>query len=416
MFRVLLTIALTGFLQSSLLSADNWFQFLGPTGDGHSASENVPVEWSESKNIRWKTEIHDRGWSSPVIWGQQIWMGTATEDGKKLYAVCVDAETGKVVHDLHLFDVEEPQEIHKLNSYASPTPIIEEGRVYMHFGSPGTACLDTNTGEVLWERRDLPCHHWRGAGSSPIFYNNLLIIHYDGYDFQYVVALDKKTGDTVWKRDRMPYIDYGTDNGDFMKAYCTPIVINIDGQDQLISPTSKACVALNPQTGEELWKVTYSEFSATVKPLFGHGMLFINTGFGKAKLYAVKAGGSGDVTESHIAWIASKSIPSKPSQVLVGDHLYMVHDQGVATCMDAKTGEIAWQERITGNFSSSLIVAGGNVYAFDQEGKSVVFEANPKEYKVVAENTLDKGCMASPAVYKDDLIVRTETHLYRIGK
>ncbi len=414
MFRLLLCL-LVCFQGLTLTAQDNWFQFLGPNGDGRTSSEKLPLNWSETQNVKWKTEIHDRGWSSPVLWGKQIWMGTATADGHKLYAVCVDAETGNIIHDLHLFDVAEPQEIHKLNTHASSTPIIEEGRVYMHFGSYGTACLDSASGQVLWERRDLPCNHWRGAGSSPIFYRDTLIMHYDGHDYQYVVALDKRTGETVWKTDRAPYIDYGTDDGDQMKAYATPLVVTIDGRDQLISPTSKACVAYDPATGKELWKVTYSEFSATIKPLYGHGMLFINTGFGKAKLYGVREGGTGDVTDSHVAWIQSKSIPSKPSMILDGEHLFMVHDQGVASCVEARTGEIVWQDRLTGNYSSSLLGAPGRIYAFSQEGKATVFAAAP-EFKILADNALDSGFMASPAVYGDDLILRTETHLYRIGE
>jgi outer membrane protein assembly factor BamB len=397
------------------LSAEgDWYQFQGPSGNNHTTSDKLPLTWSETENVKWKTPIHGRGWSSPVIRDRQIWMGTASPDGHKMYAVCVDAESGEIVHDIHLFDVEEPREIHKLNSYASPTPIIEEGRVYMHFGSYGTACLDTKTGSVLWQRRDLPCNHWRGPGSSPIFYKNLLIVHYDGYDYQYVAALDRRTGETVWKTDRTPYIDYGTDDGDLMKAYCTPIVVNIEGRDQLISPTSKATVAYDPNSGQELWKVTYDEFSATAKPLYGDGMFFINTGFGKAKLYAVRAGGSGDVTESHVEWIQSKSIPSKPTPLLIDGLIYMIHDAGTAICVESTTGDIVWQSRVSGNYSASPLAAPGRIYLFDQEGKTTVIQTG-REFKVLAENYLEKGFMASPAVYGDDLILRTETHLYRIG-
>lgn len=411
-----LIFSLIAILFSTLAFAaeGDWYQFQGPTGDNHTTSDKLPLRWSETENIKWKTAIHGRGWSSPVIWDHQIWMGTATPDGHKMSAVCADAESGKILHDIHLFDVEEPREIHKLNSYASPSPIIEAGRVYMHFGSYGTACLDTKTGSVLWERRDLPCHHWRGPGSSPIFYKNMLIVHYDGYDYQYVVALDKATGETVWKTDRAPYVEYGTDNGDIMKAYSTPIVVSIEGQDQLISPTSKATVAYDPNSGKELWKVTYDEFSATAKPLYSDGIFFINTGFGKAKLYAVRAGGSGDVTASHVEWIQSKSVPSKPTPLLVDGLIFMIHDAGTATCLDAKTGEIVWQERVSGNYSASPLASPGRIYMFDQDGKTAVIEAG-REFKILAENQLEKGFMSSPAVYRDDLILRTETHLYRIG-
>ena len=373
----------------------NWPQFRGPGADGHSAATGLPVSWSEQDNVVWKTAIPGRGWSSPVIWGDQIWMGTATPDGKLMSAVCVHRVSGKILHNLPLFENEKPRFCHAMNSYASPTPVIEDGRVYIHFGSYGTACLDTSNGETLWARRDLPCDHFRGPGSSPILYKNMVVIHYDGFDFQYVVALDKKTGDTIWKRDRD--IDFGTDNGDIFKAYCTPIVIQVNGKPQLISPASKATLAYDPETGKELWRVRYTGFSATAQPLFGHGMVFINTGFGKADMVAVRPDGSGDVTESHVKWHVKKSLGSKPSQVLVGDLIFNVSDAGVGSCLDAKTGETVWTKRIGGKYSSSLLAADGRVYYLSHEGKATVIKA-AREYTELASNQLDDGFMASPAV------------------
>lgn len=390
-----------------------WPQFLGPQGDGHSKATGLPLTWSESENVVWKTPIHGRGWSSPVIWGDQIWLTTATPDGKKRYALCVDRKTGKILRDLLLFTVEKPQEIHTFNSYASPSPVLEKGRAYVTFGSVGTAAIDTVTGKVLWTRDDLPCNHWRGAGSSPILYENLLIMHFDGYDYQYIVALDKQTGKTVWKRDRG--VDYGTDNGDFMKAFCTPIVIRAAGREQLISPCAKAALSYDPRTGEELWRVRFDEHSATARPLFGHGLVYINTGFGKAQLLAVKPNGKGDVTYSHVAWRQKKGVPSKPSQLLIGDLIYMVHDRGVATCLEAKTGEIVWRERVGGHYTASPLYADGRIYLFDEEGKTTVI-APGREYKQLAENHLDSGFMASPATADGGLYLRTEKALYRIEK
>ncbi|MBD3674982.1 MAG: PQQ-like beta-propeller repeat protein [Planctomycetaceae bacterium] len=410
-----LFVLLTGMFFLSPASAEHWYQFLGPTGESRSASKKLPVEWSEEKNIKWKTPIHGRGWSSPVELEGRIWMGTATPDGHEMYAICVDAETGKIIHDIKLFDVAEPREIHKLNSYASPTPILEPGRAYMHFGSYGTACLDAETGKKIWERTDLPCHHWRGPGSSPIIEGDKLIIHYDGYDYQYIIAMNKNTGETIWKKDRAPYIDFHTDNGDMMKAYCTPIVVEQEGRKLVISPAAKATVAYDLETGEEVWKLTYKEHSATAKPIYRDGTFFINTGFGKAKLISVKEGGHGDITDTHVNWIQAKSVPSKPTPILVNGLIFMIHDQGVATCLDAETGEIVWQERVSGNYSSSPLYANGNIYVFAQDGKATVFKA-AREFQIVAENQLDSGFMASPAVVGDDLVLRTETHLYRIGK
>jgi outer membrane protein assembly factor BamB len=392
-------------------AADNWPQFRGPTAQGHADDAEIPTTWSETENIVWKTPIHGRGWSSPVVWGSQVWLTTATADGKQMFAICVDRETGKVMHDLKLFENDKPEEIHELNSYASPTPCIEEGRVFVHFGSYGTACLDTDSGKVLWQRRDLPCNHYRGPGSSPMPYGDTILIHYDGYDYQYVVALDKQSGDTVWRSDRD--VDFGTDNGDFKKAYCTPLVVETDGKRQLISPASKAVVALDPDTGKELWKVRYKEFSATARPVYGHGLVFVNTGFGKAEMWAIRPGGKGDVTDTHVAWRVTRSIGSKPSPVLLGDYLYQVHDSGVATCLDAKTGGDVWTKRLPGQYSSSLLASKDKVYFFNQQGQTTVIRGGEK-FEPLATNTLDAGCMASPAVAGKALFVRTGTHVYRI--
>ncbi|RIK82455.1 MAG: quinonprotein alcohol dehydrogenase [Planctomycetota bacterium] len=396
-----------------LSAAENWPQFRGPTCQGHADDADVPTTWSETENVAWKTAIHGRGWSSPIVWGDQVWLTTATADGKQMFAVCVDRDSGKIVHDLKLFENDKPEEIHELNSYASPTPCIEAGRVYVHFGSYGTACIDTASGKTLWQRRDLPCNHFRGPGSSPMFYGDAILIHYDGYDFQYVVALDKRTGETVWRSDRQ--IDFGTDNGDFKKAYCTPLLIETNGRKQLISPASKAVVALDPDTGKEIWTVRYSEFSATARPVFGHGLVFVNTGFGKAELWAIRPGGEGDVTETHVAWRVSRQIGSKPSPVLVGDNLYQIHDSGVATALDARTGKEVWTKRLSGQFSASLLASQGNVFLFSQQGPTYVVKAG-NAFEQIGENKLDAGCMASPAVAGNALFVRTETHLYRIEK
>jgi outer membrane protein assembly factor BamB len=402
-----------GFGANRHLFADeqNWPEFQGPTGNGLSTAASLPVTWSETENVRWKTPIHGKAWSSPVIYDGQIWLTTATRDGHDNYAICVDQASGKVLHDKHLFHNENPSVVLEFNSYGSPSPVIEAGRVYITFGSYGTACLSTKTGEVLWSRRDLPCEHHRGPGSSPILHGDLFILHYDGFDYQYVVALNKQTGETVWKVDRD--VDYGTDDGDIKKAYATPAVLRIDGRDQLISPTSKACVAYDIATGKELWRVRYKEFSVAIRPVFGHGLIFINTGFGKAELLAVKQGLLGDITETGIAWRSSRSIPSKPAHLLIDDLLFMVHDQGQAICLDARTGEVVWQNRLGGNYSASPIAGAGKIYFLSEEGNCSVIKAD-RQFELLATNTLPDGFMASPAVSGRALYLRSRTALYRI--
>ncbi len=389
----------------------NWPQFRGPNGDGHARAVGLPETWSEAEHIAWKTPIHGRGWSSPVVWGQQIWLTTATADGHRLYVLCVDLASGEIVHDRKLFAVTKPQDIHLTNSHASPTPVIESGRVYVHFGSYGTACLDTRDARVIWQRRDFPCNHWRGPGSSPILFQDLLIIHFDGYDYQYVVALDKKTGQTRWKVDRA--IDYQTDDGDFKKAFCTPTVITVAGKPQLISPAARAAIAYNPNNGEEIWRIDYQNHSATARPLFGLGLVFINSGFSKARLYAVRPDGHGDVTDTNIAWTAKQSIGSKPSSLLIDDLLYVIHDQGTASCLEAETGKKVWKKRIGGNFSASPVYVDGKIYFMNEEGETTVIQTG-REFAVIAKNQLDDGCMASPAVVDNSLLIRTKSHLYRV--
>jgi outer membrane protein assembly factor BamB len=390
--------------------AENWPEFRGPTGDGKTTAK-LPLTFSETENVVWKTPVEGKAWSSPVVWGDQIWLTNAFADGHKLFAVCLDAESGKVLKNLLVFEIAEPQFCIDYNSYASPTPAIEEGRVYVTFGAHGTACIDTKTFDVLWTRQDLECNHFRGAASSPILDGNRLVLHFDGYDYQYVVALDKHTGKTVWKTDRA--FDYGTDNGDLKKAYCTPQVIEREGKRMLICPAAIATEALEPATGKLLWTVYHDGMNASARPVYGHDLVFITNGMGK--MVAVKPEGEGNITAEKLAWSSTKGVPKKSSLILDGDLLFMMADNGVATCVDAKTGKVIWAERIQGEFDSSPILTDGRIYCFSKDGLVPVFKAGP-EFELLAKNQLDSGFMASPAVYQNSLILRSKSHVYRIGK
>ena len=405
---------------TSLWAGENWPQFRGPAGDGQSDSAGLPAKFSESEHVKWKTAIHGKAWSSPVIWGSQVWMTTATEDGTALSVVCVDRDSGKVLRDEVLFRVAAPQFCHKFNSYASPTPVIEDGRIYVTFGSPGTACLDTKTGAKLWERTDFVCNHFRGAGSSPIVWGDLLIMNFDGSDAQFVVALDKKTGKTVWRTERsVDYQDLGKDGkpeseGDYRKAFSTPHVIDAGGQPVLISSGAKAHYGYDPKTGKEIWRYEdRSNHSAATRPVAGLGMVFIPAGFGKGQILALKLGGTGVLPPDSLAWSLKKSAPNKPSLLLIGDLIYAINDGGIATCVDAKTGAVVWSERIGGNFSAAPVFADGRIYACNEEGKVTAF-APGREFKVLGEGQFDAGFMASPAVAGKALFLRTKTHLYRV--
>ena len=409
-----------GLLASAALPSAQWPQFRGPEGLGTSNASAIPLTWAEDKNVRWKTAIHGRAWSSPVILGNQVWLTTATEDGRELSALSLDKESGRILHDMKLFQVGTPQYAHPFNTYASPTPAIEPGRVYVTFGSPGTAAIDTRTAKVLWERRDLECNHYRGAGSSPVIFEDLLLMHFDGSDQQYVVALDKNTGKTVWRTPRsVDFQDLGPDGkpqaeGDFRKAFSTPHVITVAGRPVMVSIGSKATYGYDPRTGKEIWKVVErASHSASTRPVTGFGMVFVPTGFQSSQLLALRPDGAGDVTATHVAWRVARGVPSKPSVVLVGDLIYMVNDTGILSAVDARSGEIVGRGRVAGTYSASPVAAAGRVYLFNEDGKTTVIEAS-RELKVLAENQLAEGFMSSPAIDGKALFLRTRTHLYRI--
>jgi outer membrane protein assembly factor BamB len=419
---------------AALSAADSWPGFRGPTGDGHATGKNVPTQWSEKENVLWKTPIHGRGWASPVVLGDQVWVTTADEvlapnppvvkggppanpvKEASYFAVCVDRKSGRVVHDIKLRTEAKPQYCHPFNTYASPTPFIETGRLYAHFGSHGTFCVDTASGKVLWERTDLKCDHYRGPASSPVVYGNLLYLIFDGFDVQYVIALDKKTGDTVWKTDRK--IKYSTDNGDWKKAYATPVLFTVGGKEWLVCPSAECTMAYDPKTGAELWRFAHGGMNGSARPVMADGLLYLTSGH-SAKLFALKAEGlGGTVPKEAIAWEPPKDVKDvsvRPSVLVANGLLFMVSDRGIATCLNARTGKKMWIERLDGEFSASPVVAGGNVYFCNQSGKTFVVKVD-REYTLLAENRLADGFMASPAIVGDELILRTRTNLYAIGK
>ena len=417
-FSSCLRVFVVGFLIVSPARAD-WPEFRGATCDGR-APAGLPLNWSESQNVKSKTAIPHRGWFTPVVLDKQVWLTTATTDGHDFYAVCVNLDDGKIRLTKQLFHSDNPEPLgNPLNCYASPSPVIELGRVYVHFGSYGTACLDTTSGEVIWKRDDLPCRHYRGPGSSPILFRDLLVLTMDGVDVQYVVALDKKTGRTVWKTDRTAeWNDYDQngkprDEGDLRKAYTTPLVIDVNDSPQLISVGAMAAYSYDPFTGREIWKIRTGGFSGATRPVFDGKLVFLATGSGQSDLLAVRPDGRGDVTDTHIAWKTVRGVPRLPSPVLVGDLLFTVSDNGIATCWEAVSGKEVWKERIGGEFAASMLLSGDRIYALGQDGKATVFKATRK-FERLATNQLDAGFLASPAVAGKALILRTKTHLYRI--
>ena len=386
-----------------LISVPDWPQFRGPTGQGISDERNLPVTWSETQNVRWKVAIPGRGWSSPVIQGDRIWLTTATEEGRSLRAIAVNVNTGAIERDVEVFRLKSPKLMNPKNSFASPTPVIEGERIYLHFGAYGTACI-TQSGEIVWTTKLDYDNGQHGPGGSPVLYDDLLIVSCDGLAQQFVVALDKATGKVRWKKPREGY-----------QAYTTPLVVNLPAGDQVISPGAFQAIAYEPRTGKEIWRVKYAEgFSNVPRPVYGDDLVFICTGFQEPSLLAVRADGLGDVTKSKIAWKLDRGVPRTPSPLLVGNELYLVSDNGIATCVDAKTGTELWRARLGGNYSASPIYADGRIYFLSEEGETIVIAAG-RQLKHLATNQLDGPTLASIAVSHNSLFIRSATHLYRIS-
>lgn len=426
-------VVVTACVAADSLQADeSWPQFRGPSGQGVATDADLPLTWSETEGVVWKTPIVGRGWSSPAVADGRIWLTTAEEGPSapidettpklggvaptkvtslNLSAIQVDLATGQVLKTEKLFTIDAPPSIHQLNSYASPSPVIDDGRVICHFGTMGTACLDAATGEKLWEKR-FEIDHIVGPGSSPVVHDGLAIITCDGGDKQFIVAVDVKTGNPVWRRDRPPL---RVENPDLRKAYSTPLVIEFAGREQLIIPGAQWFVSYDPRTGDELWRVDHGDgYSNVPRPVFDGARVYLDTGFNKAQLWAVRVDGSGDVTDTHVDWRQLQQMPTMPSPVVTDGLIFVISDGGVATCLDAEKNKVVWRERVGGQYSASPLLGGGRIYFCSHEGKTTVIEAS-SDYQVLAENSLEGRLMASPVAIDGDLVLRTDTHLYRIS-
>lgn len=399
----ILALAFTVFT----VHAEDWPQFRGPAGQGHSSERGVPLEWSESRNVMWKVPVEGLGWSSPSVAGGRVWLTTAMEKQfpVSLRAIALDSATGREVLNVEVFTVEPNPLLNPKNSYASPTPIIEGDRVYLHFGPYGTAAL-TTSGRILWKVR-LPHNPEHGNGGSPALYGDLLIVNCDGIDEAYIVALDKKTGQIRWKTPRRQPSGH---------AYSTPLVIRTGSQDQVVSVGAFRVTAYEPRTGKEIWRVEYAEgYSNVPRPVYGHGLVYITTGLQHPSLLAIRPDGEGDVTGTHVAWRMERAVQVTPSPLLVGDELYLVSDLGVVTCLDAKTGQSHWQERLGGSFSASPVFADGRIYFMNETGVTTVIGPG-KEFHRLATNSLeDAWTLASMAVSGGSIFIRSADYLYRIG-
>ena len=404
-----LTLA-TGTGSRGGVNAEEWPEFRGPTGQGHSAEHDIPFEWSESRNVVWKTPLPGAGWSSPVVAGGRVWLTSAVKDrnGGSLRALAYDIATGRELVNTEVFRVRSVDPLNPKNTRASPTPILDGDRVYVHFGADGTAAL-TTAGEILWKTKlDYESQH--GDGGSPALYGDLLILNCDGDDVAFVVAIEKQTGKTRWKTARRQ---------PSAQAYSTPLVIRTGDRDEVISVGAYRATAYDPTTGREIWRVSYpvrfpDGFSNVMRPVYGAGLLFISGGFNIPSFIAVRPDGTGDVTRTHVAWTLMRGAPLTPSPLVVGNDLYLVSDSGIALCLDARTGETYWQRRLNGNYSASPVFADGRIYFLSEEGTATVI-APGHQFRELASNRLDGYTLASIAVSNGSIFIRSDTHLYRIA-
>lgn len=415
-----LLVLIASLFQVVASNGSDWLQFRGPDGQGHSDAEGVPTEWSEQKNIRWKVAVPGAGWSSPVISGNQIWLTSSEQDGKSLHALCFDKTSGVLLYNVKVLTTDEAGPRHPQNGYASPTPVLDGDRVYVHFGPRGTACLHRD-GEIVWRNTEFAYDAFQGAASSPIIHDDLLILTCDGTDHQFLVALDKKTGKIVWKQPRAHLENAAARHaeGSVMAriakmAYSTPLIQNVDGSPQLISNVADHVAAYDLRTGKEIWWMPYVGFSQVARPSYGNELFYVVGSVAQDQfcVFAIRPG-KGKLREDQLAWQCPKGIAHVPSPLLVGKELYVVDNSGVASCLDALTGEVLWRERLGGNYDASPIEVRGRIYYLSRDGKMTVLAAG-RSYQVLATNQLEGTFKASPAVSGKALFLRSEADLYRI--
>lgn len=397
----------------------NWTHFRGSNLNAVSESTNPPTVWSETSNIRWKTDLPGKGWSSPVVFDNQIWLTSATDDGKKMNGLCIDFNTGKMLYNILLFTPDSVESKHSINTYATPTACIEKGFVYLHFGTFGTACVSTSDGKIVWKRTDLNCKHLQGPGASPIIYKNLLILHLEGTDVQYLVALDKKTGKTVWKTDR-PLSVYQPLGPVGKKAYITPIVVNVKGKDLLISNGSAICQAFDPETGKEIWRVVQGTDSTIAMPVSENGLVYFIPGFISSpegekytELIAVNPDGTGDIAGTNIVWKQKLPILQLLTPLLKNGLIYIVDTQNTLLCLDAKTGSVLYTRKMKSKHYASPVFANGLIYFTSGKGETTILKEG-RMLEILAENKLPGEVFATPAILRNQILLRTDKSLYCI--
>ena len=391
------------------VKGNSWPQFRGPTGQGHVIGESkLPLKWNSGEGVTWQTYLNGKAWSSPICVDDQLLLSNAIQkDGLlQLEIISISFKSGQIQWRKKLFEYENLPRIHKKNSFASPTPFYDEGRVFVHFGNLGTACLGLDGGLIWKQKLDYSPVH--GSGASPVVFKDLLLLSADGAEDPCLYALDKLTGTIKWKAPR-------DSNAKKNFSFCTPTVIEEMGKILIISPASDYVFAYD-YNGKQIWKFNYPNgYSVVPRPVYDNGIIYVSSGYDSPTLYAIRSSGLGDITKSHLVWETRKGVPRNSSFLVVNGMLFMAADNGVVSCLDALNGQIYWMERVAGSCSASLLLANGRIYLCDESGKTFIFKAQ-KEYSLIATNDLGERMLASPVAYQGSLLLRTEKGIWRIGK
>lgn len=411
----LLWIGIVTCLFARPCCAENWPGFRGPTGQGVSTEKHLPLTWSLSENLAWRVEVAGIGWSSPVVWENHVLLTSATPDGIACRLICLDAERGTTVWDKELFRQEPPRKLAE-NSHATPTPVTDGKRVYAAFNGGRIVAVDF-AGNVTWSWRDEAFVSKHGLAASPILFGDLLIMPFDGngpadvnnigfltaWEGAFIVALDKSTGQEKWRAKR----------GLSRQAHVTPLVMDVNGRPQLISGAGDVVQGFEPESGQRIWTVRSSGEGVVPSIVIGQGLVFTSSGYGAPAIRAVRPDGQGDVTATHIAWESRDNVPLMPSFAFADGLLFCVKESGVATCLEAATGKVLWQQRLGGKHEASPVLAEGRLYFLAKDGTATVIAAE-RAFKQLARNTLEGPCEASPAVSNGRIFIRSQSALFCI--
>ena len=410
---VIFCFSMGHIIASDSAIAENWARFRGPNGQGISSEKGLPTEWSEEKNVAWKTAIPGTAWSSPIVYGDHVFLSTATEEGQSCRVICVDRKSGDIAWNVEVHR-QVPGDKRRKNSYATPTPVTDGKHVYSVFSDGAIVAVDF-AGKPVWKNTDVPFHSLHGLGASPLLVGDQLVMPFDGSSDQdqkigwkvpweeaLLLSVDTRTGETRWKGAR----------GKSRVGHVSPILIE-NGQ-QIVSASGDCVQGFDVATGKRVWSVYSQGEGVTPSPIVAGGLIITSSGFEAPTIRAIRPGGEGEITESHIAWEQTKGVPALVSFIHVHPHLYTITRDNILHCLEVSTGDIVWQRRLKGTYSASPVLVDGKMYFTSEEGVTLVLRPG-SEYDEVARNELDELCLASMAVSQGHFYVRTEKHLYSIG-